>query len=301
MAAASGETPAAPVLDRPAAYRASLKAPELEERLDLLLYRPLAFLIAWPLRGSPVRPNHVSVASMLFGLAAGALFWRATPTAALLAALACLAANVLDCADGQLARLQGSSSPIGYLVDGAADYVGTTAVFVGMAHALQVTRPAQISWWWLAVAAGASMAWQCAFLDEKRGAWLDRVYRRRRDRAEELRAMDRQAQVWRDERAHHAGRALIAGFRLYRTAWNPVTRPAEAWEESESARWAQCHRPVLRRSVWVGPTMHVSAIIVFAGALRRPDFYFWSALVPGNLWMLAVLAAERRALRCAAG
>ncbi|MEP6802704.1 MAG: CDP-alcohol phosphatidyltransferase family protein [Acidobacteriota bacterium] len=299
MALASGESPAAP--DRSAAYRASLKAPELEERLDLILYRPLAFQLAWPLRRTRVRPNHVSVASMLFGLAAGALFWRATPASALLAALACLAANVLDCADGQLARLQGSSSPIGYLVDGAADYVGTAAVFVGMAHALQVGRPARFSWWWLVVAAGASMAWQCAFLDEKRGAWLDRVYRRRRNRAEELRAMVQQAGIWRAEQTHSAGRALIAGYRLYRTAWNPVTRPDEEWQEAESARWAECHRPVLRRSVWVGPTMHVTAMIVLAGALRRADLYFWAALVPGNLWMLAVLAAERRAARCAAG
>ncbi len=295
---ANGEAPPAP--ERSAAYRVSLKAPELEERLDLLFYRPLGFLVAWPLRQSRVRPNQVSVASMLFGLAAGALFWRASPAAAVLAAIACLAANVLDCADGQLARLQGSSSPIGYLVDGAADYVGTTAVFLGMAHALQVSRPARFSWWWLAVAAGASMAWQCAFLDEKRGAWLDRVYRRRRDRAEELRAMERQSQIWREGRRHLAGRALIAGFRLYRAAWQPVTRAAEEWQESEVARWAECHRPVLRRSVWVGPTMHVTGIILLAGALRRPDLYFWAALGPGNLWMLAVLAAERRAVRCAA-
>ena len=113
-----------------AAYRASLKPPELEERLDLLIYRPLAFLIAWPLRRSSVSPNQVSLASGLCGVAAGFLFWRATPRAALAAGLVYFAGNVLDCADGQLARLQGSSSPIGYLVDGAADYVGTIAVFV---------------------------------------------------------------------------------------------------------------------------------------------------------------------------
>ncbi|MEP6768019.1 MAG: CDP-alcohol phosphatidyltransferase family protein [Acidobacteriota bacterium] len=300
MAAASAEGPPPP--GRSAAYRASLKAPELEERLDLILYRPLAFWIAWPLRKSRVSPNQVSIASMLFGVAAGVFFWRATPAWALAAALACVAANVLDCADGQLARLQGTSSPIGYLVDGAADYVGTTSVFLGMAHALQATRPARFNWWWLAVAAGASMAWQCAFLDEKRGAWLDRVYRRRRDRADELRAMERQAEAWRAGGGHRAGRALIAVYRLYRTAWQPITRPEKAWEESESetARWAECHRPVLRKSVWVGPTMHVTAIVVLAAALDRPDLYFWAALVPGNLWMLLTLAAERRAVRCAA-
>ena len=285
------------------AYRASLKAPELEERLDRLLYRPLAFFVAWPLRASRITPNQVSVASMLCGVLAGALFWRGTPAAALAAAVAYFAFNVFDCADGQLARLKGAASPVGYLVDGAADYVGTIAVFVGMTHALALSRPAPLSWWWLSVPAGASMAWQCAFLDEKRGAWQDHVYRRRRDRTAELDAMTAQARVWRDEGTHAGSRALVAAYRLYRTAWNPVTRAGEAAAPEEDhdegdARWAECHRPILRRSVWVGPTMHVTAIVVLGGLLFRPDLYFWLAVGPANLWMVWTLAGERRAERC---
>lgn len=242
---------------------------------------------------------------MLCGVAAGLLFWLATPAAALAAGLVYFAGNVLDCVDGQLARLQGSASPIGYLVDGAADYIGTTAVFVGMAHALEVRRPMAVSWWWLVVAAGASMAWQCAFLEEKRGSWQDRVYRRRRDRAEDLRTMVRQAELWRQEGTHAGGRALIAAYRWYQKAWIPLTRrdgdasPAvPAREEIDQSRWAECHRPVLRRSVWSGPTMHVTAIVVCAGLLDRPELYLWGAVIPGNLWMLATLVAERRAMRC---
>lgn len=290
------------------AYRASLKPPELEERLDLLVYRPLAFLIAWPLRRSSISPNQVSVASALCGVAAGFLFWRATPGAALAAGVVYFAGNVLDCVDGQLARLQGSSSPIGYLVDGAADYVGTIAVFVGMAHGLGVRRPMAVSWWWLAIAAGASMAWQCAFLDEKRGAWQDRVYRKRRDRGEELEIMMSQARTWKSERSHPLGRALIGVYEWYRRVWNPLTRAKTGAPSEDSAedgramdQWARCHRPVLRCSVWTGPTMHVTAIVVLAGFADRAEWYFASAVVLGNIGMLVTLLAERRARRCAAG
>jgi phosphatidylglycerophosphate synthase len=286
-----------------AVYRVSLKAPELEERLDLWIYRPLAFLCVWPLRKSSIRPNHVSLVSMVCGVAAGLLFSRATRGAALLAGLAYLLGNVLDCADGQLARLQGSASPIGYLVDGAADYVGTIAVFVGMAHSLNLQHPSIVNWWWLVVAAGISMAWQCAFLDEKRQEWQRRVYQRSRDGKEEFEALERQAYQWRAEGKHLAGRALIASYRAYQRVWRPLTRAsAKALPPGRetSIRWAECHRPVLRRSVWVGPTMHVTAIALCAGVLNRPDWYLWAAVSVGNIWMLPTLAAERRASRCAA-
>lgn len=286
-----------------AVYRASLKAPELEERLDLWIFRPLAFLCAWPLRDSRVRPNHVSLGSMVCGVVAGVLFWRATRGAALLGGLAYLLGNVLDCADGQLARLQGSASPVGYLVDGASDYVGTIAVFVGMAHSLNLQHPATVNWWWLVVAAGISMAWQCAFLDAKRQEWQERVYQRSRDRNEEIEALGRQAHQWRAEGTHLAGRALIAGYRAYLKIWDPLTR-ASAKTTSPGmeipVRWAECHRPVLRRSVWVGPTMHVTAIALCAGIGNRPDWYLWAAVSVGNIWMVATLAGERRAARCEA-
>lgn len=220
---------------------------------------------------------------------------------AVLGAFAYFVGNVLDCADGQLARLQGSASPVGYLVDGAADYIGTSAVFVGMAHWLNVQRPASWNWWWLVVAAGISMAWQCAFLEEKRKEWQRRVYQRSRDRRAELEALGRQALEWRAEGTHFLGRVLIAGYRAYRTGWAPLTRSAaetSAPGAGNEARWVECHLPVLRRSVWIGPTMHVTAIVLCAGLLNRPDGYLWAATTVGNLWMIAALVAERRAARC---
>ena len=239
---------------------------------------------------------------MVCGIAAGLLFWRATPAAALFGGLAYFLGNVLDCADGQLARLQGSASPIGYLVDGAADHIGTFAVFAGMAQSLNLQRPAILNWWWLVVAAGVSMAWQCAFLDRKRQEWQRRVYQRSRNPDEDLESAGRQADRWRAEGRHLAGRALIASYRAYRKVWGPLTRAsagAASRETETSLRWAECHRPVLRRSVWTGPTMHVTAIVFCAALLNRPDWYLWTVISAGNIWMLTTLAAQRRASRCA--
>ena len=133
------------------------------------------------------------------------------------------------------------------------------------------------------------------------------MYRKRRDRGEELEILIRQARTWKSEGTHALGRALIGVYEWYRRVWNPLTRAKTGASSEDSAeddaatkRWAQCHRPVLRSSVWTGPTMHVTAIVVLAGFAGRPEWYFASAIVLGNIGMLATLLAERRARRCAA-
>ena len=96
---------------------------------------------------------------------------------------------------------------------------------------------------------------------------------------------------------------MIASYRVYRTGWTPFTRTRGEAPEPRPPNeilWAERHRAVLRRSVWVGPTMHVTAIVLCAGVLNRPDWYLWAAVSIGNAWMMATLAAERRASRLAA-
>src|SRR4051812_11480973 len=91
-------------------YQRTLKALETEEPLDLLVYRPLAFGLAKVLARTPATANHVSLMSLGFGMLAGALLWQGTPAMAALAAGSYFLCNVFDCADGQLARMKGTSS-----------------------------------------------------------------------------------------------------------------------------------------------------------------------------------------------
>ena len=139
-----------------AEYVASLKAVELEEWLDLVLYRPLAFGVTKVVAPTPITPNQISVASLFFGLLAGWLLWVGSTEAALLAAGSYFVCNVLDCADGQLARLRGKPSPFGYIVDGSIDYLASVAVF-GQAHHLTLQRPGEHNWYLIGTLAGLPM------------------------------------------------------------------------------------------------------------------------------------------------
>jgi phosphatidylglycerophosphate synthase len=110
-------------------YRKSLKSDVSDELINTYVLRPIAGLIVWLLYRTPITPNHVTVASTIAGLVA-ALFYlhdRALSTA--LAGLLVTLKDVLDSADGQLARAKQQYSRIGRFLDSIGDFVVNVAVF----------------------------------------------------------------------------------------------------------------------------------------------------------------------------
>jgi hypothetical protein len=83
-----------------------------------LVARPLAAVLLVPLAGSRITPNQVTFASLASFVAAMVVLVGWPGHAGLLIAVAVLEFSyVLDCADGQLARLRGTSSPVGAHLD----------------------------------------------------------------------------------------------------------------------------------------------------------------------------------------
>jgi len=80
--------------------------------------RPLAAVLLVPLERSPITPNQVTFASLaVFVVAAAILVGWPGGAGLLLAAGVVQLSYVLDCVDGQLARLRGTSSPVGAHLD----------------------------------------------------------------------------------------------------------------------------------------------------------------------------------------
>jgi len=113
------------------AYFRSLKPLEVEEPIDVWVHRPPAYVLAKILLPTPVSPNLVTVGSILTAFAAGAAIFAAFPGHLPLAGVLIFSSAVLDCCDGQLARLRKSSSAFGRMLDGVADLVGSTVVVGG--------------------------------------------------------------------------------------------------------------------------------------------------------------------------
>ncbi len=272
-----------------AEYEAMLKAPELEEPLDLVVYRPLAFVLVKILAPTAITPNQVTLAGLLPGLASAWCFWQGTPTMLMAGAILLFLTNVLDCVDGMLARVRGSGSLVGYILDGLADYTIQATLVICLLHGI-ATQTGDVRFAWLfGVPAGISFAWWSARVDRFRNEWLERVYGRRRDPREELLGLRAQAEVWRVEGTHHAERALVHLYATYIGLWYSGPCALNALPQDESlAAWKRRRLPALRMAVLMGPTMHLS-LIMLAGVLAKPAWYVWVALVFGTSWGIVAL------------
>jgi phosphatidylglycerophosphate synthase len=101
--------------------------------------RPPAAIFVYLLKGTPVTPNQVSFLAIAIagGAAALLVLWR-THLGLLIAGLGLQLAYVVDCVDGQLARVKGMASPVGALLDFMLDEV----------KAFLVIAAASVRLWW---------------------------------------------------------------------------------------------------------------------------------------------------------
>jgi phosphatidylglycerophosphate synthase len=111
-------------------YWQSLKPLDVEEPIDVWVHRPLAFLFARLLLPTSVSPNTVTFTSIVFGLLAFAAMFSHASGHMVFAGTCVFLSAVTDCADGQLARMRGTSSALGRMLDGVADFI-VTIVIVG--------------------------------------------------------------------------------------------------------------------------------------------------------------------------
>jgi phosphatidylglycerophosphate synthase len=106
-----------------AIYRASKKKKDINLFTEWVA-RPPAAVLVYALRNTPITPNQVTFLSVVVCAIAGAMIaflpgWGWLAAAGLVFELS----FVLDCVDGQLARLRKMSSPLGHLLDFLMDEI----------------------------------------------------------------------------------------------------------------------------------------------------------------------------------
>lgn len=99
----------------------------------VLLVDPLALrLVGWSAGRRWITPNRLTLAAFTVTIGAAAAFALGTRWWLVLGAAVYHAGFVLDCMDGKLARLRGSSSPLGQWLDFMLDRVGVTICAVAL-------------------------------------------------------------------------------------------------------------------------------------------------------------------------
>jgi len=273
--------------------RAHLEGLE-EEKLDQWLFRPLSHPVAVAAAKLGLTPNQVSVIGMLLGVA-GAYFFQFREAALVWpGVLLFCGRNILDYADGQLARLTGKGSPLGYFFDGLCDYVAYAAVY---GFAIYGIWPDLGVWALvLGLAAGVSGGVQSAVLD-----FFKREYRYwalgsdndRYESPEELR-IRRDAATGLDRMLlglaidYARRQRLVCGWRLaLREPWSKHRALPEFYEAySQASRWP------LKLYFLAGPNWHAYGMFVF-GLMGRMEWFFWVQLVGMNALLAMALLWQR--------
>jgi phosphatidylglycerophosphate synthase len=124
-------------------FRQSLKSDSYfcDEFVNIWLLRPLASVIVWAVYPTPITPNMVTVAAVAIGIAAGWCYSIGTAPATALAGTLILLKDIVDDADGQLARAKQLYSRRGRFLDSIGDFAVDVAVFAGIGWSVYREAP----------------------------------------------------------------------------------------------------------------------------------------------------------------
>ena len=108
-------------------------------KLNKYLYRPIASVVVRLLFNTKITPNHVTIFSFLWSVAAAGLFFLGGHENAVIGAILVQGAQVLDCADGMLARAKNISSDFGAFLDIFLDRVSDFLFIAGISYGVYRT------------------------------------------------------------------------------------------------------------------------------------------------------------------
>ena len=150
----------------------SHKGRSVEEWVDLHFFRPIGIRIALALQPTGISADQVTLWSLVIGVVAGHLFAYRDRWTNLIGFALFIVSDVFDSADGQLARLRGTSTRFGRALDGINDNLRFVNLYFHLMYRLIAS-----GFWWpgaclLVAAAGLAHTFQSEAIDFVRNAYL---------------------------------------------------------------------------------------------------------------------------------
>ena len=269
-------------------YKSSLKMKEVEEVPDIFFYRPLAFLLVKLVYRTRITPNHLTLTAIALGIIGGYFYSCGTEVSCTMGALSYLLFNILDCSDGQLARLKKNGTPEGRLIDGIADYIAGVAIYTGIAIGF-TNKPGQPSHMLILLAiSGISIIVQEALVDYYRTRFLDYVLERKSTFAEGLEEYWSEYKILKKQKGKWFDKTIIRIYLQYSILQRKLAakRKGEKMFRASSSDYLNKNRIIIRFWVTMGPTAKITTLIV-CSLFCRFDIFFW--IVIGFFNILAAI------------
>jgi phosphatidylglycerophosphate synthase len=294
-------------------YKASLKAVEVEELFDLYIYRPLAFLFVKATYSTNLTPDQVSVAALLIGSTSGVMFGFGELTFLLIGAFMYFTSNVLDCADGQIARLKKNGTKVGRIVDGFVDYIVSIFVFAGIAvglvklfnwHEVNLWGNAILHWqpviyiWVLSILAALSSAVQAFFFDFYRNKFLEVAFGKVSSVMDEINEYEEEKRKFTEDPsyANLFQKILINIYLSYSYLQLKIQKDHEESQNEQKPNaklYYVKNRMLLRLWSFMGSTTHITLCIVCA-LLNNMEAFLLICVLPLNLLMIVLFFVQKR-------
>ena len=265
-----------------------LKGVAVEEWVDLRFFRPIGIRIARALAPTDISADQVTLWSILIGVVAGHLFLYRDPWVNAIGFLLFVVSDVFDSADGQLARLRGTSTRLGRTLDGLGDHLRFVNLYVHLAIRLSMA-----GWHWpalvLAAAAALSHSFQSSAVDFIRNAYLAIGEGKGEiDLPEDLPAPGAGTLLER------FGAWVYDGY-VRRQLWL-FPRTLELLRmlrrvkvvESFRAAYRERQQPLLPLCSWLGQNVRFG-LLGLAAIAGYPSAYLWTEVLAMNLVLLVVL------------
>jgi hypothetical protein len=276
-------------------YKKSLKLIEVEEILDLIFYRPLAFILVRLIFNTNITPNQLTITALCFGIFGSLMYLVNTHNALILAGIFFITYDVLDCADGQLARLKHNGTPIGRVLDGLADYIVSIAFYLCIGFGLSGNYDNPILFWLLVVGAGLSNALHSSVLDFYRNRFLDYALARGSILGDSLKEFKDEYDKIHQEKGKYFQKLLLWIYLKYSYV---QLKSSSSDLEVERKKYnvedfLKKHKTIMHLWTYLGPTTELTFLII-ASFINRIDFYLWGLLIVGNLYTIILYIFQYR-------
>lgn len=276
-------------------YKKSLKMTEVEEIFDLIFYRPMAFLLVKLIYRTNITPNQLTICAIIMGIIGGFFYAHGSNNYSLpflIGGIFLLMFNILDCSDGQLARLKKNGTHTGRIIDGAADYIAVSAVFVGIGFGFANNTNNPELYWGLLALTGLSNSIQAILVDYYRTRYLDYVLERKSTFEEDLEEFRTEYESLKGVKGKSFDRAIIGLYLRYSKVQNNLAakKNSEKLFKATPEEYRLKNRRMIRFWILLGPTSQVTTIFL-CSAFNRFDLFFWIMLVGYNtlaliLWLI---------------
>ena len=262
------------------------KGDAVEEWTDVHFFRTLGLKVARLLEPTSVGADQVTLPCLVVGIVGGHLMVYQSEWLNLAGVLLFIISDILDSADGQLARIRGSSSRFGRMLDGIADTLRFFNLYVHL-----MFRAWFMHWGWSGVGlvflAGVSHSLQGQIVD-----FVKNAYQRLAEGKGELDVLEELAPIeGRGPRqtVQHIYRVYVQRQELLFPQSMALVRAVKPGTAGAAFReaYGASQRPLLGPLALIA--QNIRFVLLAIGAWYGISWFLWMSVVPLNLVALAIL------------